>query len=307
MQITMPSTLATNLPQGEQHKARKSAAAEKLLEQGYLVIENAIDPDTLRRVNAELDPHFKAAPFGTGAFYGPETRRFGRALMRSKATHELALHAQVHGLVSEVLLPYCDSLQLNLTQGIEIHPGAPAQGPHRDADMWWLPRGQIESMINVMWALTDFTATNGATRVWPGSNREHLDQQLLPDEMAIPAVMPAGSACLFLGSTMHSGGANFSTSSRRGLVISYCLGWLKPWENQWLAYPPEVARQFSPELAALVGYRQHRPSLGNFEGQCPSALLQDGEGAPWTDTLLPDQAALADMYREMQLAERQAA
>lgn len=303
MQAPMPSML----PQGETREAGKSAFAQKLLDQGYLVIENAIPEELLDRVNGELDPHFQAAPFGAGAFYGPETKRFGRALMHSKAVHELALDRQVYGLVSEVLGPYCDSLQLNLTQGIEIHPGAPAQGPHRDADMWWLPRGQIESMINVMWALTDFTERNGATRVWPGTNREHLDQMLLPDEMAVPAVMPKGSVCLFLGSTMHSGGANFSTSARRGLVISYCLGWLKPWENQWLAYPPEVARHFSPELAALVGYRQHRPSLGNFEGQCPSALLGDGEGSPWTDTLLPGQAELADQYRELQLAMRQAA
>ena len=108
---------------------------------------------------------------------------------------------------------------------------------------------------------------------------------------------------------MHSGGANFSRAPRRGLVVSYCLGWLKPWENQWLAYPPEVASSFPPVLAALIGYRQHRPSLGNFEGQCPSALLRGpGEEAnPWTDTLLPQQGALAEEYREMQLAMLKAA
>ena len=103
---------------------------------------------------------------------------------------------------------------------------------------------------------------------------------------------------------MHSGGANSSAAPRRGLVVSYCLGWLKPWENQWLAYPPEVASRFSPELAGLVGYRQHRPSLGNHEGRCPSALLGNASAArqDWTDTLLPDQSALADQYRAYQLS-----
>ena len=230
-------------------------------------------------------------------------------LSRSETLHDLVLDERIFGVVNEILGPNCDSLQLNLTQGIEIHPGAPAQGPHRDADMWWLPRGMMECMINVMWALDDFTEDNGATRVWPESNRTHLDQFILPDEMSIPVVMPRGSACLFLGSTMHSGGANFSRAPRRGLVVSYCLGWLKPWENQWLAYPPEVARSFPPELAALIGYRQHRPSLGNFEGQCPSALLRGPgeEGHPWTDTLLPQQGALAEEYRAMQLAMLKAA
>jgi ectoine hydroxylase-related dioxygenase (phytanoyl-CoA dioxygenase family) len=172
--------------------------------------------------------------------------------------------------------------------------------------MWWLPRGQMESMVNVMWALDDFTAENGATRVWPQSNRVSLDQPILPEDQAIPAVMPRGSACLLLGSTMHSGGANFSDAPRRGLVISYCLGWLKPSENQWLAYPPEVARHFPAELAALIGYQLHHPSLGNIEGQCPSVLLGQSAQAsqPWTDTLLPEQRVMADWYRDMQLAKQ---
>ncbi len=297
------------LPGAEAPAQPSSPAARRLLDDGFLIIENAVPSATFAQVNAELAPHFAAAPFGTGAFYGPETKRFGRALARSPTLAELVLDQSIFRLITEVLGPNCDTLQLNLTQGIEIHPGAPAQGPHRDADMWWLPRGQMECMVNVMWALDDFTEANGATRLWPQSNRTHLDQDLLPDEMAIPLVMPRGSACLILGSTMHSGGSNFSAAPRRGLIVSYCLGWLKPWENQWLAYPPEVARQFSPELAALIGYRQHRPSLGNFEGQCPSALLRDEASAErsWTDTLMPEQAALADQYREMQLAARQAA
>ena len=82
------------------------------------------------------------------------------------------------------------------------------------------------------------------------------------------------------------------------MIVSYCLGWLKPYENQWLAYPPPIARRFAPELAALVGYRQHRPNLGNYEGQCPSLLLKDDRpdriGA--IDALRPDQQALVADY-----------
>ena len=287
----------------------QSASARRLLEDGYLIIENAMRPGTLRRLTDELAPHFAAAPFGAGPFFGQETRRIGRVLARSAAAAELVVDEQVLGIVDEVLSPYCSNLQLNLTQGIEIHPGAPAQGPHRDGDMWPMPRGAMELLINVMWAIDDFTPRNGATRVWPQSNRVHLDQDFLPEEMAVPAVMPKGSVCLFLGSTLHSGGANLSTAPRRGLVVSYCLGWLKPWENQWLAYPPEVARNFAPELADLIGYRLHKPGLGCHEGHCPSVLLGEPEraGTPWLDTLLPEQEVLAEQYREMQLAMRHAA
>lgn len=286
-----------------------SPLARRLLDDGYLILESAMRPDSLRRLTEDLAPHFASAPFGAGPFFGQETKRIGRVLSRSRAAADLVLDETVLGIVGEVLLPNCGNLQLNLTQGIEIHPGAPAQGPHRDGDMWPVPRGTMELLVNVMWAIDDFTPRNGATRIWPNSNRMHLDQDLLPEDQAISAAMPKGSVCLFLGSTLHSGGANLSTAPRRGLVVSYCLGWLKPWENQWLAYPPEVARTFAPDLADLIGYRLHKPGLGCHEGQCPSVLLREpGEsGVPWTDTLLPEQEAMAVHYREMQLALRQAA
>jgi ectoine hydroxylase-related dioxygenase (phytanoyl-CoA dioxygenase family) len=268
---------------------------------GYLVLENHLDAARLRTVYDELAPHFEAVPFGTGAFYGGETKRFGRALSRSRSAASLVLDPAITTIVRAVLLPHCERLQLNLTQGIEIHPGAPAQGPHRDHDMWGGSKAGIEYMVNVMWALDDFTHENGATRIWPRSNHM-LDIPFLPEDEAVEAVMPAGSACLFLGSTLHSGGANKSRLPRRGLIISYCLGWLKPWENQWLAYPPHVASSFEPELAALIGYQQHLPSLGNFEGQCPSVLLKDDQSwAPFVDSLRPDQTELVEAYRAMQL------
>jgi ectoine hydroxylase-related dioxygenase (phytanoyl-CoA dioxygenase family) len=119
--------------------------------------------------------------------------------------------------------------------------------------------------------------------------------------------MSPGSALLFLGSTLHGAGGNRTAGVRRGCIISYCLGWLKPYENQWLAYPPQVARRFSPELAALVGYQQHRPNLGNYEGQCPSILLREEQPGRIAamDALRSDQAAMVAQYVEQQ--ERRAA
>ncbi|MEO6093921.1 MAG: phytanoyl-CoA dioxygenase family protein [Novosphingobium sp.] len=279
----------------------------QLMQDGYVIVEDAADGATIDALNEDLTPQFAAAPFGEGAFFGPETKRLGRVLARSQAAAALVLNRTIFAVVEDVLGGHCESLQLSLTQAIEVGSGAPAQGPHRDHDMWPTPKGcGVEYMVNVMWALDDFTPSNGATRIWPGSNRMPQDEPLLPEEMAIPAVMPRGSACLFLGSTMHSGGENLTERPRRGFLASYCLGWLKPWENQWLAYPPEVARGFSPELAALVGYRQHRPSLGNYEGQCPSVLLDPSETPmrPFVDCLMPEQHEMARQYRDMQLARR---
>jgi ectoine hydroxylase-related dioxygenase (phytanoyl-CoA dioxygenase family) len=196
-----------------------------------------------------------------------------------------------------VLEPWCDTIQLNLTQALALHPGAPPQLPHRDQDMWRGAIGETEYLVNVMWPFTRYTRDNGATIVWPGSHgKRALDPE--PTAGAFPVELEPGSALLFLGSTLHCAGGNATDEVRRGAIVSYCLGWLKPYENQWLAYPPDVAKEFDPDLAAVVGYRQHRPNLGNYEGQCPSVLLQDGvsKRLAATDALRPDQEAMLEDY-----------
>lgn len=278
--------------------------AGMLARDGWCVFGRAVDPDSIAHVDADLDRHFAETPLCQGAFYGERTKRFGSLLTRSAGIAELAMHPLVLALVEEMLLPWCERIALNLTQAIEIHPGALPQLPHRDQDMWQGPKGSLEYLVNVMWPLTTFTAENGGTRLWTGS---HFDQDVpsLPEkEAVVPTVLP-GDALIFLGSTLHGGGGNTTALPRRGIVISYCLGWLKPFELQWLVYPPHVARHFSPELAAMVGYAQHRPNLGNVEGQCPSILLGDSvpNHLPAIDALRPDQTEAAANFVRGQLGE----
>lgn len=272
-----------------------------LLDQGYLILEDAAPAGLIAQLDDDLAPAFTETPFGTGSFYGETTKRFGRLLARSPAAAPLIQHERILGIVETVLGPWCDTVQLNVAQAIAVHPGAPSQMPHRDQDMWRATPGAAEYLINVIWPLTDFRADNGATIVWPHTHAENV-HQLEPDGPGVPAAMKPGSALIFLGSTLHGAGANHSQDVRRGIVVGYSLGWLKPYENQHLAYPPDVARCFSPDLAALVGYRQHRPNLGNYEGQCPSVLLTGGATGPLgaIDALRPDQREAVDAYLDRQ-------
>ena len=266
---------------------------ERLLADGYCVIPDLLPADAIDELDGDLAEDFGQTPFCRGGFYGSKTKRFGRLLARSPIAVELVQHELILGVVRAVLSPWCDTIQLNLTQALALHPGAPPQLPHRDQDMWRGSVGEVEYLVNVMWPFTRY----GATVIWPNSHgREALDPQPPAGEFA--AELEPGSALLFLGSTLHGAGGNSSSEVRRGAIVSYCLGWLKPYENQWLAYPPEVARHFSPELAALVGYAQHRPNLGNFEGQCPSLLLtgEVPERIGAIDALRPDQAELVAEY-----------
>lgn len=271
-----------------------------LMEQGWCVIPSLLTPETIFALDGDLSEDFEQTPFCKGSFYGSRTKRFGRLLVRSPLAKKIVAHPLVLGVAERVLEPWCDTIQLNLTQGLALHPGAAPQLPHRDQDMWRGAIGEVEYLVNVMWPFTNYTAHNGATVVYPQSHGPRaLDPDLPKGEFAVE--LEPGSALLFLGSTLHRAGGNATNAVRRGAIVSYCLGWLKPYENQWLCYPPEVARNFHPELAALVGYRQHRPNLGNFEGQCPSVLFDEHrpQYLAATDALRPDQEELvAEFVRQ---------
>lgn len=269
---------------------------------GYAIVPDALGQDDIVELTSDLASRFDRTPFCSGDFYGPRTKRFGSLLRRSRHAEVLVRHPLVLAIAQEILGSACDVLQLNLTQAIAIYPGAPGQYPHRDEDMWQGEKGHHEYLLNVIWPLTSFTAENGATRIYPAG----VDEDASPQEggAEVIAACEPGSAICFLGSTLHGAGANESGSVRQAVIVSYCLGWLKPYENQWLAYPPSVARDFSPELAALVGYRQHRPNLGNYEGQCPSILFEDAvpEHLGAEDALRPDQEdMLADFVAQQRL------
>ncbi|WP_157217981.1 phytanoyl-CoA dioxygenase family protein [Flavisphingomonas formosensis] len=282
----------------ERSDPEASRVADALGRHGYHVIHEAIAPSLVAALAEDLAPWFEATPRSVGPFYGPNTRRFHGLLRRSPHMAAFVMAPVVLGAVQAILGPHCDLVQLNLTQAIEILPGGDPQPPHRDQDMWPLHVPGVEYLVNVMWPLGPYSAENGATMVWPDSHLRQ-DEIVLPPEEAIAIAMEPGAALLFLGSTLHAGGANRTATPRRGMIVSYSLGGLKPYELPWLAYPPEIARGFSPELAALAGYRAHRPNLGTFEGRCPSSMLSPDMSVALgaVDSLRPEQEELIALYR----------
>lgn len=274
-----------------------------LLTDGYCIIPDACPATIIAALNEELVPRFTSTPFCEGGFFGARTKRFGALLRGSAQAEVLVRNRLVLQVVETVLGNACDRIVLNLTQAVELHPGALPQIPHRDQDLWRVPRGGCEYQVNVIWPMTAFTERNGATLLWPGSHSQGASDE--PTGEALVAEMEPGAALLFLGSLLHGAGGNETGTVRRCAIVSYCLGWLRSFENQYLVYPPDVARHFDPELAALVGYAQHRPNLGNVEGQCPSVLLarDDLDNLAAIDALTSDQAEALDRY----VAEQEAA
>lgn len=246
---------------------------------GAVVMQGVLSAAELTALDRELGHVFRATTTGDGDFCGRRTKRFSSLIARSPATWSLALHEPILEAIERILRgpsdePHCDCIQLNLTQAIEIQPGESAQILHRDETMY--PGAHPhELMVNIMWTLDDFTEQNGATRLAPGSHRWPKDR-VASDREVVSAVAPAGSAIIWLGSTIHGGGANRSSASRRGVVISYNLGWLAQAERLLLTTPPEVVHRLPERLQRLVGYQVHRPNLGWIESRDPLEWLGHG-------------------------------
>jgi hypothetical protein len=131
--------------------------------------------------------------------------------------------------------------------------GGGGQALHRDVDTGPQLEGRqtngSRDLINALWALDDFTETNGPTRVIPGS---HLHSRDIHDEMEDPTqrhpeeellITPAGTIVIINGALWHSGTENVSGEPRRALHISFV-------ERH---YPQQVAQRTHIDEGAFLG------------------------------------------------------
>lgn len=261
-----------------------------LRQHGAVIVEGFLDAGTLHAFNREMD-----GPLGQehpdrrflspiyDHFFGTSTRHLTGLSGRSAIFREQIMNHPLYlELCEHILRPNCASYQLNYGHIFEIAPGAKAQFLHRDGACWSYLPSDFEVEVASIIALSEFTADNGATLVIPGSHRWPRDRALDYAD-AVAAVMPAGSALLYLGATAHAAGANSTADERRrGMHVSYCLGWLRTEENNYLAAPLDEVRTYSRQAQQLLGYAAHDAApeggcLGVFSMLDPVELMANGK------------------------------
>lgn len=261
--------------------ATAAEVAEGLRAHGVVIVESLVPAELCDRIEAELAPFVSSRPLGADGFTGRDTTRTGALLARSRSVCELVAHPLVLDVVDAVLWPAKTTFQLHLTQAISIGPGETAQPLHRDQwcfDFFPFP-DDVEVEVSSIWALTDFTEANGATRVVPDSHLPGVDPGALTPADSVAATMPRGSVVLYSGRTVHGGGANTSDEVRTGINVDYVLGWLRQEENQYLSVPLETVRQLPERVQRLMGYEMGCYALGYVDDlRNPMALLRpDGD------------------------------
>jgi len=242
---------------------------EKIRTDGYVVLPEVVGAGDLDRIRRQLAPHLSSAPFGRNDFEGLRSQRLYALLAKAPAVVDLVMHPEVLALIDELLAP---SYLLSANIAINVHPGETAQMLHADDGYCPLPRPRRALGVSAIWAIDDFTDTNGATEILPGS---HLfgNEVVAPDDERIRTIeMSAGSAVVFFGTTLHRGGANRSKDTRLGITPQYCEGWIRQIENMALATPPSVASSLPPRAQQLL-YGIYPPFIGYVDGRDPRRLL----------------------------------
>jgi len=237
---------------------------------GYVVLHDLLTAAELDAFREELRPHIDSGPLGRNPFEGESTNRVYALLAKTESVALLVEHPSVLAIMDALLLP---NYLLTACQAINLRPGETPQQFHYDDGFYPIPRPRNAVSISTIWAIDDFTDTNGATEVIPGS---HLwDGETHPeteDPRRIPVIMPAGSAVIFLGTLWHRGGANRSDAPRCAVSPQYCEPWARQQEAMMLAVGPHAAR-YSPRIRSMLGYSIHPPFMGFVDGTHPERLL----------------------------------
>ena len=246
---------------------------------GYTILEDAIDTDMIDALNDELlrlEDHLGIVP-AANAFEGTKTVRIYNLLAFGPDFARIPLHPVVLPLVEAVLDP---GLLVSSLSSIAIDPGETAQPIHADDQVLPIPKPHPPTVCNTMWALTDFTEANGATRVIPGSHKADQSPDFGTHYDSVPAEMAKGSVLVWHGSLWHGGGANTTSERRIGIAMNYCAGYIRQQENQQLGLRLGRVRGFPPRLQELCGFGIYRGLIGHIDKQVPSRLLLDADTDP---------------------------
>lgn len=237
-----------------------------LLRDGGVIVADQVSNDVIDRILKNLrGPFDEQGHEFKNDFNGYRTLRLGGILGLSRASADLIAHPRVMEVADAVLKRHCSNYRIGSTTAIEVHPGEDAQVLHRDDGFYPMRLPDVEFQISAMWALDDFTAENGATRIVPGSHDLRGIDSVEENDVE-QAVMPRGSVLFYLGSTLHGGGANTTGAPRAGLITTYSLGWLRQEENQYLTVPREIADSYPDHIRRLMGYQAHGRYLGVYPG-----------------------------------------
>lgn len=263
---------------------------EQLHREGYVILPGLMPPAQQQAIRDALAPWLRREKPGRNDFEGYHSERVYALLAKSPVFAELVAQPLVLEVCEAVLGP---NFMLSACLAINTHPGETVQPLHFDDSFYKVARPRPSYGISCFWNIDPFTAENGATAIIPRSHLwgeevpdpEHggeFAKTFMPGHIAAeefhpdlePAVMPAGSLMLTMGTLWHRGGANRSTAPRLVITPQYCPAWCRQMESMLLSVPPQVVARYPERVQQLLGYSIHPPFMGHANGVHPAKILK---------------------------------
>jgi len=148
---------------------------------------------------------------------------------------------------------------------------------HRDFPRYL--NGYLAS-VNVFFALDDYTADNGGTRVVLGSHQR--DQSPAVDQMerlAVTCGCAAGSMIVFDSTLWHAAGINTTATDRLGINHQFTRSYIKQQIDYVRALGSELVERQAPRTQQLLGYYTRVvTSLDEYYQPEEKRLYRKGQG-----------------------------
>ncbi|KAF2491490.1 PhyH-domain-containing protein [Lophium mytilinum] len=302
--IPKVSVIDLNTYETEEHLTDDIISSLKV--SGGCIIRNMYQQSTLDAMEQEIRPYINATGKATNKRedFVPSSTKLVTGLLSKSRTYALSVAGNKawrtvcdHFLTSTLSNSWhgtqsrtsTSAPQLSTTVTFSISPGTPAQGLHRDDDIYHTqhpasPTHHLgrDTMLCLFVAGAPCTPANGATRFVPGS---HLWDYRIPPPAYNPdnplfahAAMQPGDAFMMLGGTYHGAGANTTQGEERLVYAAFATrGYLRQEENQYLANDLERIRELPVGLQRWAGFGASKPFMGWVDMEEPVRLLS-GEG-----------------------------
>ena len=225
---------------------------------GFLIIRNAIDADTIARLIAAGDRLVASDRIADRQRSNDRYDGFRNAVALDPALEPVLTWGATVPLVAQLMGPH---LQLHTSHLIWKHAD-PAGTPDTHRDPGWhrdvatltrdIPDARMPRVeIKVMYYLTPCAGPyHGQTRFVPGSHRTPYRPDGSDPPGAVEPLLNAGDAVLFENRTLHAAGPNRSGRTRKTLVFGYSHRWMRP--DDYLVQSAELLARLDPVGRALV-------------------------------------------------------
>ncbi len=192
-----------------------------LAEDGYAILPGFLDGTRIEELIREVETLYQAEGEHAGSEFRqePNCRRLANLVDKGPVFRRLIADAAVLELVAEVL---GGNFKLSSLNARSADPNSDSAQPLH-ADMGAIPDPNFW-VCNTVWMLDEFTETNGALRVVPGTHRAGKLPAAgpAPDPREVLVTGTAGTVVVMNAHLWHGGSANRTASPRRAIHGFYC-------------------------------------------------------------------------------------